>query len=257
MFYLMVLIIFACCDKMGCRYLLYFLGFLIFWVALAVFAVFFLLTYSSAIFSSGCNYFSASINNSTTFVTNMKKLGISETTAQQYSVCLSGQSGDIISQLSGQQNRNYLYSLQYVMTNITSFNGSYLTNLINTTYQPLPNTLSPYANARTIDITDSSSITELKYVSLASNFNCSVGDFPFDSWVPSIRQTDNAIPCQSPAGMPNSDNSTCTSTADFNSATTSCQGCMDTFSLLYNATSQATAASILNGRYPNCSTFNN
>lgn len=143
------------------------------------------------------------------------------------------------------------------MTNITSFNGSYLTNLINNTYQPLPTSLSPYANARTLDITDSSSITELKYVSLASNFNCSVGDFPYDSWIPSIRQTDNAIPCQSPAGMPSSDNSTCTSTAAFNNATTSCQGCMDTFSLLYNATSQATAAAILNGRYPNCSTFNN
>ena len=143
------------------------------------------------------------------------------------------------------------------MTNITSFNGSYLTNIINTSYQPLPTKLAQYANAQTLDITYSSSINELKYVSTSTNFNCSKRNFANDSWIPSIRQTDRAVPCQSPAGMPSSDNSTCTSSADFNSATTSCQGCMDTFSLLYNASSQATAASILNGRYPNCSTFNN
>jgi hypothetical protein len=51
--YLLSLTVFACCDKMGCRYPLYLCGFLLF---LAALSAFFFLTYSSAIFSSGCNY---------------------------------------------------------------------------------------------------------------------------------------------------------------------------------------------------------
>lgn len=158
----------------------------------------------------------------------------------------------------GAENRISLYLLQFVMGNITSFNQSYLNGIINTNYQPLTTKLAQYAAAQTLDISDSSSIAELKYVSNSSNFNCSAGNFAQDSWIPSISQTDSAIPCQLATGASKSDNSTCTSSAAFNNATTaSCQGCMDTFSLLYNATSQATAASILNDRYQNCSTFNN
>jgi hypothetical protein len=56
--------------------------------------------------------------------------------------------------------------------------------------------------------------------------------------------------------MPNADNTTCATTSNFNSAVSGCQGCMDTFSLLYNANSQAAAYNILNGRYSGCSTFN-
>jgi hypothetical protein len=187
---------------------------------------------------------------------NVKKLGIDGNVASQYSVCLQGQDGDILSKLSGSQNRNYLNNLQYVMENVTSFNGGALSNQINASYVPLQQSLSNYASANTIDIADSASIDELKFISNAANFDCPSGNFRFDSWIPSIRQTDNSVPCNSPSGMPSSDNATCTNSANFNTPTLSCQGCMATFSLLYNATSQAEANAILSNRYVGCSTFN-
>jgi hypothetical protein len=171
-------------------------------------------------------------------------------------VCLKGQGGDILGKLSGAQSRNYLKTLQYVMTNITSFNGGSLNAQINSAYAPLQQSLANYASASTTDVSDPAAIQELRYVATASNFNCSSANFQFDSWVPSIRQTDGLVPCTSPPGMPSSDNATCTSPADFATPTLSCEGCMGTFSLLYNATSQAAASSMLNGRYAGCSSFN-
>ena len=103
---------------------------------------------------------------------NVKKLGIDGNVASQYSVCLQGQDGDIVSKLSGSQNRNYLKNLQYVMENVTSFNGGALSNQINSSYVPLQQSLSNYASANTIDIADPASINELKFISNASNFNC-------------------------------------------------------------------------------------
>lgn len=186
----------------------------------------------------------------------MGKLGIDSTVASQYSVCLKGQSGDILGKMSGAQNRNYLSALQYVMGNITSFNATSLNSRINSAYAPLQTTLANYASAATTDLSDPAAIQELKYVSTPSNFNCSSANFQLDSWIPSIHQTDSAVPCNSPPGMPSSDNSTCTSSTDFNSASLSCSGCIGTFSLLYNASSQAAAAAILDARYAGCSSFN-
>lgn len=142
------------------------------------------------------------------------------------------------------------------MTNITSFNGGYLSNSINSGYSKLNTTLPNYLNSNTIDITDSNSIDSLNYIADSKNYVCTDSGFTFDSWIPTINQTNNAIPCKSPSGMPNSDNQTCKSTTDFNSGGTGCQGCMGTYSLLYNAISQANVISILQGRYPNCSNFN-
>jgi hypothetical protein len=73
-FLLLSITVFACCDKLSCRYLLYVLGFILFLAALAAFAIFFFLSYASAIFYSGCHYLSESINNPSNFI------GISEFT---------------------------------------------------------------------------------------------------------------------------------------------------------------------------------
>ena len=66
--YLLSLTAFACCSKMSSRHILYLLGFLLFLVTVVVFGIFFLLTFTSIIFNSGCSYMSASITNSTNFV---------------------------------------------------------------------------------------------------------------------------------------------------------------------------------------------
>jgi hypothetical protein len=73
-------------------------------------------------------------------------------------VCLRGQDGDILTKLSGYQNRNYLNTLQYVMTNITNFNATVISRQINNAYTPLQQSLNNYASANTIDIVDSASV---------------------------------------------------------------------------------------------------
>ena len=64
----------------------------------------------------------------------MADLGISSTAALQFSVCLQGQSGDIVSEISGQQDKSYLDLLAHSMDNITIFNGSDLSATIATNY---------------------------------------------------------------------------------------------------------------------------
>ena len=113
-----------------------------------------------------------------------------------------------------------------------------------------------YGNSRTLDLDDQSTIDELKYISAASNYQCTAGGFTLDSWVPSIQQTDNAIPCQSPEGMPNADIVSCPTAAQFATAAVGCIGCMDTFSLLHSTSSYTETYQKLDSRYSGCSVFN-
>ncbi len=165
MSFALALIMFACCNKLSCRKLLYLLGFFLFFTAIGTFAALIILTYTSPIFYSGCKYFKESItdpnkfiSNSSFYLANSNKIGISTNVATQYSVCLDGQSGDILSQLSGQQNKNYLDSLRYVMNNITSLNIADLSNKISSSYSPLSASVPNYANSKTLDINDAASI---------------------------------------------------------------------------------------------------
>lgn len=171
-------------------------------------------------------------------------------------MCLSSQSGDVMSKLSGEQNSGYLLLLKNVISNLTKFDANTMFTNINNAYVPLQTKLSNYAKAQTLDITDITSINALKTISNPNNYVCGVDSFRFDSWIPSILQTDGAIPCRAPSGMSSADNSTCISSAQFTSSENGCVGCLDTFSLLYQKTSAAQAYSYLSGRYVNCSTFN-
>lgn len=125
------------------------------------------------------------------------------------------------------------------MLNITSFNGSDLTTKINNKYASVTSNVSIYSNAKILDIKDNTAINDLIQISDASKFDCTSSSFKFDSWIPTIYQIDNAIPCKSPVGMPKTDNQTCNSISSFNEASVNCQGCMDTFSLLMSSNSQA------------------
>lgn len=138
------------------------------------------------------------------------------------------------------------------MPNITSFNGTDLTSNINNKYTPITSNVSSFSNARILDIKDNTAISDLIQISDASKFDCGSSSFKFDSWIPSINQIDNTIPCKSPVGMPKSDNQSCSSSTSFNTASINCQGCMDTFSLLISSNSQAQAYSKLNRRYSGC-----
>ncbi len=127
----------------------------------------------------------------------MQKMGVDAVVAQQFSVCLPGASGEIVTELSGEQNRAYLTLLQNVVSNLTAFDGVGLSLAINRSYLPLETNVPNYAAANTLDVNDAASVAALKRVSDASQYNCSAVSFKNDSWVPSVNQTDNAIPCLS------------------------------------------------------------
>ena len=148
----------------------------------------------------------------------MKKIGVSSTVASQYSSCLLGQSGDILSKISGQQNKAYLDLMKNAMNNASTFNGPSYSTTLNKSYSPIPPTINNYGNALLLDITDSSSIGILNRISNASNYDCQSGDFKFDSWVPNTKQVDSLVSCKSLVGMPNADNSTCSSLSQFSNA---------------------------------------
>ena len=78
--------------------------------------------------------------------------------ANQYSVCLLGQSGDIISKISGQQNKAHLDLLKHAMNNASFFDGAHYSNIINKSYSTIPPIINNYGNILLLDINDTSSI---------------------------------------------------------------------------------------------------
>ena len=85
-------------------------------------------------------------------------MGVSSTVADQYSVCLLGQSGDILTKISGQQNKAYLDILKHAMNNATTFDGPSFSTTINNSYSNIPPISNNYGNALLLDINDSPSL---------------------------------------------------------------------------------------------------
>jgi hypothetical protein len=182
-------------------------------------------------------------------------MGMTGSAAYAISVCLKGQSGDIIQAMSNQQNSNSLALMAATINSLTAFNGNSLSSNISTAYNSLQTNLQAYSQSNTLDISDSAAINDLLYISSASNYNCVNGDFAKDSWIPSIIQTDNAIPCRITGGGPKADKTTCPTSAGFIAQTSGCTGCMDTYSLLYGFDSSQGIYNYLNSRYTDCPLF--
>ena len=156
--------------------------------------------------------------------------------AQQLSVCLPGQSGDIVSSISGAEGSIFLSSLTSTMQGILNFNSKELSNSISQSYDPLKLNVASYFSSQTLDLSDSSAISELKYVSNSLNYGtCSQGNFQSDSWIPHNQGT--AIPCLASEPQFQADNTTCPNPFSFVGATSGCSGCLGTFSILYNMNS--------------------
>jgi len=120
--------------------------------------------------------------------------------------------------------------------------------------------ISNYQSGVINDIVDSSSISILSQVSKASSYSsCTTSSFALDSWIPSVAQSPSYIGCQISNGS-NATTSNCAG-ANFASAGGSCNGCMDTTSILNTATyaTKTAVLNALNSRYTaaGCSTFNN
>ena len=96
--------------------------------------------------------------------------------------------------------------------------------------------VASYFSSQTLDISDISAISDLKYISNSINYGtCSQGNFQSDSWIPHIQGT--TIPCLAAQPQQLADNTTCPNPFSFVGATSGCVGCIGTFSILYNMNS--------------------
>jgi len=135
-----------------------------------------------------------------------------------------------------------------------NFNISQEATLLTTGMSALKTTISNYEKGNIIDITDTTNINFLKTLSTPGSYSsCAATGFTSDSWIPSTAQNPSYIPCTVSGG--NAVSTSCTSS--FTTRGGSCNGCMDTTSVLSSYTAKASLLSDLNSRYSGCTNFNN
>lgn len=164
--------------------------------------------------------------------------------------------GDIVSNILGMNVYTTLDELNNTYNSLSNIDLD-LVNVINIAHGVLKDNITSFKTAQIPDITDQSSLAQLIKLSQSSNYACTSSGFTSDSWIPSISQNPLYIPCSISAGA-NSDSSTCTSAANFNTRASGCTGCMDTYDLFKGNLTYTNVQSALNSRYPDasCSTFN-
>lgn len=166
-------------------------------------------------------------------------------------------SGDLISAIGG-SSVNAIQNLSGSLTGIQSFNVSYQVSSLQQAMSVLTTVISNYKAGVLLDITDSSSISILTSISTASSYSsCTATGFSSDSWIPSDSQNPSYIACRISSGN-NATSSSC-SGGNFATRGGTCNGCMDTTSILNTGTYSNTASVLaaLTSRYPGCTTFNN
>jgi hypothetical protein len=177
---------------------------------------------------------------------------VSPDVASNMSECVASDGSGIIgSNLMGFQLYNFLTSLNYTYANLSLVTPS-TTNYIFSLHMSMVSAVDNYKTAKTNDITDQSSISELNTVASSANYQCSTAGFSNDSWVPSISQNSTYVPCSISNGAL-SNSTTCPTLNAFSSRVAGCIGCMDTYDIFKGNTSSATVMASLSSRYPDAS----
>ena len=92
--------------------------------------------------------------------------------------------------------------------------------------------------AKKLDISDPSSIAILDRLSKSYEYDCVANGFHQDSWVPSLYQDPEEIPCKFGIGAV-ADHTTCSMGDEFQGRAQGCVGCMDTYGLFKFTDSRA------------------
>ena len=253
-------ILVACCMQTNqikcCRYILYFLCFLIFIGALFGFllAVFYSLTTPALVW--GCEYYNETISSQYGFQNNAGAFFDTKTT-QQLGVCMPYGDGDLYKQIAGTTNASQLTNIQSIFDTLNNFDANaYVTPMFTAVNNVLTYT-EDYALGKLMDISDSTALSVL--ISLATPTsgatNCN-SNLNSDSWVPSNSQSNFSsliINCTVSSGNTGTA-STCPSGL---SSTTTCKGCMDSSEVLYRYINIATSLPTdLSLRYGSICSFN-
>ena len=185
---------------------------------------------------------------------------ITDSTIRGYiSTCLPTSSGDLVTALGGNA-VSAIQNLSASLTAIGSYNTTAQANTLLSAMNQVSSLISNYQSGVIADINDTPSYAVLSQLSKSSSYSsCTSASFASDSWVPSVSQSPSYVACNIASGN-NATTSNCGG-ADFASAGGTCNGCMDTTSVLNTATYSTKTAVLnaLNSRYTaaGCSTFNN
>jgi hypothetical protein len=85
------------------------------------------------------------------------------------------------------------------MKTLDSFSGQQIYSEISNAYTPLTSSLTAYSSSQILDVSDTSTISDLTYVSNSKNYpSCNKGNLQADSWIPHLNLKDNVVPCLAP-----------------------------------------------------------
>ena len=246
----------ACCDKYGCRYLMYFSCVFLFVVGLIGFLIATVLSVVIPAATWGCSFMDVTLASESGFTTNLNTaLGSSVTNQLKY--CMPFQNGRIIDAVvSDPAAMNTLNNLSSVISLMGSWNNTQSQADITTNLNSFINAVGSWCRGEISDL-DSTSFATLQDISnpSSSSWSSCNAAFSSDSWVPSNSQNSSftTIPCQVSSGNVG-DTTTCTNTLT-NTAGNTCAGCMDSTKLNTIITT-GNILTVLNGRYSASCTFN-
>jgi len=247
----------VCCDKYGCRHLIYFSCFILFIVGLLGALLSTLFSIFVPVLTWGCSFLDTTLGSPAGFITNLgNPLGTS--VANQLAPCMPNGTGNIINSLASGTSLDSLNNLTSVISTMGSFNNTQIQSWISGNLTTFVNTVSSWCKGQISDL-DSTNYNNLLNIANQSSSSWTSCNSPFstDSWVPSNSPNTTISPyisCQSTSGN-KGDTSTCTNTLT-NSGSSTCGGCMDSTMLQTIINNNSTLSGLLNTRYGSSCTFN-
>lgn len=182
-------ILMTCCDKYGCRYLLYFVCLILFVLGIISFLLAVIFSIITPVIYLGCDFISVTVSSQANFTTNIQPMLGAQLTGF-VSVCLSGGSGDIVSQAG--VDTSAINGLSGAMDQMRQFNTTLVQNTVQSSLDGLQTFIDSYYFT---DLYDFSSTTNNNFMGKvadptnAAYSGCTNNGFATDSWIPSIRQS--------------------------------------------------------------------
>ena len=245
----------ACCDKYGCRYLMYFSCVFLFIVGLIGFLIATIISLIIPATTWGCSFLDVTLASDAGFTANLQT-ALGASVANQLKVCMPFGHGRIIDSIASGSSMNALNNLTGVINGLGAWNNTQSQADITTSLNAFINTVGTWCRGEVVDLdsTEYSTLVNIANPNYASWTSCGA-PFSSDSWVPSNSQNSSYSPiaCQSSSGNVG-DTTTCTATLANNGANT-CGGCMDS-TLLATSITTANINTHLNSRYGGTCGFN-
>jgi len=218
----------CCCEKYGCRHLIYFSCLILFIVGLIGALLSTIFSIGIPVLTWGCSFLDTTLGSQAGFTANLgNALGFS--VATQLSPCMPFSDGNIINSIATGGSLNALNNLTSVISTMGSFNNTQIQAWISGNLTTFVATVSSWCKGQIsdLDTTNYNILVNLANPSYSSWTSCNA-PFSTDSWVPSNSPNTTISPyisCQATSGN-NGNTTTCTA-ALANSGSNTCGGCMD------------------------------